>query len=63
MVKETHMAARDSQTRKGTEKPVWHTPRLEELGDIRELVQVGLAKGKSGAAHDGSSAGGPETMN
>ena len=52
----------DSSTRKGGEKPVWSTPRLEELGNLRDFVRTGNANGKSGAPSDGASMPGGESM-
>ena len=43
-------------------KPVWRTPKLEELGNLRDFVQTGHAYGKSGPANDGSSEPGGEMM-
>ena len=43
-------------------KPAWHSPKLEELGNLRDFVQTGNAFGKSGVNADGSSDPGGEMM-
>ena len=43
-------------------KRVWRSPRLEELGNLREFVRTGQANGKSGAPSDGASMPGGESM-
>ena len=43
-------------------KPAWHSPKLEELGNLRDFVQTGNAFGKSGVNSDGSSDPGGEMM-
>ncbi len=44
-------------------KPVWKTPKLQDLGNVRQFVQTGAANGKSGTKIDGDSMAGNETMN
>jgi hypothetical protein len=46
----------------GAGKPVWRSPRLEELGNLRDFVRTGFANGKSGAPSDGASTPGGESM-
>lgn len=41
----------------------WRAPKVEELGNLRDFVRTGAANGKSGAAIDGASMAGNETMN
>jgi len=43
-------------------KPVWQSPKLQELGNIRRFVRSGEAMGKSGPDVDGDSHAGNETM-
>jgi hypothetical protein len=43
-------------------KPEWRSPKLEELGNLRDFVQAGNAFGKSGPNTDGSSEPGGEMM-
>ncbi|MGQ0734852.1 MAG: hypothetical protein ACT4QD_14505 [Acidobacteriota bacterium] len=53
----------DAMTNAGQSgKPVWRSPRLEELGNLRDFVRSGNAFGKSGAPADGSSDPGGESM-
>jgi hypothetical protein len=56
------MGTTDSTTRAAGDKPVWQTPKLHELGNIRRLVQTGNAYGKSGGPNDGNSTPGGESM-
>jgi hypothetical protein len=44
-------------------RPVWNAPKLQELGNLRNLVRVGNANGKSGSLMDGGSNCGGEAMN
>jgi hypothetical protein len=44
-------------------QPLWHTPKLQELGNLRDFVRVGNANGKSGGHMDGAAACGGEAMN
>ena len=44
-------------------RPVWQSPKLQELGNIRRFVQTGNANGKSGTHGDGNSMCGGEAMN
>ena len=46
----------------GSGKLEWRTPRLQELGNLRNFVQSGHAFGKSGGPADGSSDPGGEAM-
>jgi hypothetical protein len=46
-----------------TNRPVWQAPKLHELGNLRNFVRVGNAKGKSTIDMDGSSACGNEAKN
>ena len=46
----------------GDSRPTWNTPQLQELGNLRNLVRVGNANGKSLLLSDGSSACGAEAM-
>lgn len=43
-------------------RPAWRTPQLQELGNLRSLVRVGNANGKSGGNMDGESNCGGEAM-
>lgn len=43
-------------------RPTWRAPKLEELGNLRTLVRVGQANGKSGREMDGGSNAGCESM-
>lgn len=43
-------------------KTAWRSPKLEELGNLRDFVQTGNAFGKSGVNADGSSDPGGEMM-
>ena len=45
-----------------TAKPVWRSPKLEELGNLRDFVQAGNAFGKSNGPSDGGSDPGGEKM-
>jgi hypothetical protein len=56
------MGTADSTTRVASEKPVWQSPKLQELGNIRRFVQVGNANGKSYNLMDGSANCGGEAM-
>lgn len=44
-------------------RPMWQTPQLQELGNLRSLVRVGNANGKSGSFMDGQANCGGEAMN
>jgi hypothetical protein len=50
----------DSTT--GRAKETWTSPKLEELGNLRDFVRTGFAFGKSGTPADGSSDPGGESM-
>lgn len=39
------------------DKLSWETPKLEKLGLMKDLVQEGRARGKSGPLEDGSTSG------
>ncbi len=43
-------------------RPAWQTPKLQALGNLRTLVRVGSANGKSGRNMDGYSNCGGEAM-
>lgn len=43
-------------------RPVWQSPKLQELGNIRRFVRSGEAKGKSNGEGDGNSDAGNEMM-
>lgn len=43
-------------------KPVWESPKLQQLGNIRRFVQAGHAFGKSFNLMDGTAACGGEAM-
>lgn len=61
-VKEDMLNRKDDVTPKSGPKPVWRSPKLEELGNLRDFVQSGNAFGKSGVNTDGSSEPGGEMM-
>jgi hypothetical protein len=50
------------RTNSAAPRPTWNTPKLQELGNLRSLVRVGNANGKSFLLSDGSSACGAEAM-
>lgn len=57
------MDAKDASTpQQPAGKPEWRSPRLEELGNLRDFVQHGNGFGKSGPSADGSSDPGGEMM-
>jgi len=43
-------------------KLAWRSPRLEEIGNLREFVREGNANGKSQASIDGTTSGNNESM-
>ncbi len=43
-------------------RPMWNKPQLQELGNLRNLVRVGNANGKSKLYMDGGSNCGAESM-
>ena len=49
-------------TRGDEKKPVWRSPRLEEIGNLRNFVREGHAFGKSGVGFDGGTSGSDEAM-
>jgi hypothetical protein len=44
------------------QKPAWHAPTIEELGNLRDFVREGNANGKSTLAADGTTSGNHESM-
>ena len=54
------MARVDATTRES--KKQWHSPKLRELGNLKDFVKSGVAGGKSGLHVDGESMAGNETM-
>lgn len=55
------MAAKD--VKEVAVRPVWRTPQLESLGNLRDFVRTGGANGKSGPDADGNAMLGGESMN
>jgi hypothetical protein len=45
-----------------SEQPLWHAPKLQALGNLRDFVRHGNANGKSGTMQDGNSMCGGEAM-
>jgi hypothetical protein len=43
-------------------RPMWSAPKLQELGNLRMMVRVGGANGKSGVLSDGKACSGGEAM-
>jgi hypothetical protein len=43
-------------------KPMWRSPKLQEIGNLRDFVREGNAFGKSGACADGNTSGNNEAM-
>lgn len=43
-------------------RPVWRSPHVEELGNLRDFVRSGVANGKSILTTDGDSMAGNESM-
>ena len=56
------METTDSKPGARAEKRVWHSPKVEELGNLRDFVQTGQAIGKSDGPPDGQSMAGNESM-
>ena len=54
------MANFDPAVRGG--KAEWRSPRLEELGNLKDFVRSGVAAGKSVQTTDGNSMAGNESM-
>jgi hypothetical protein len=52
-----------NQSTLGTERALWHAPKLQELGNLRDFVRTGHASGKSGTFGDGQANCGGEAMN
>jgi len=46
----------------GANKREWRSPRLEQVGNLRDFVREGNAFGKSGAGVDGTTSGNNESM-
>ena len=56
------MGTTDSKSRVKGEKRAWHSPKVEELGNLRDFVKTGNAFGKSVLTADGQSMAGNESM-
>lgn len=56
------MGTTDSKSRAKGEKRAWHSPKVEELGNLRDFVKTGNAFGKSVLTTDGQSMAGNESM-
>jgi hypothetical protein len=56
------MGTTDSTPRVNSEKRAWHSPKVEELGNLRDFVKSGNAFGKSVLTADGESMAGNESM-
>jgi len=56
------MGTTDSKPGVKREKRAWHSPKVEELGNLRDFVKSGNAFGKSVLAADGESMAGAESM-
>ena len=54
--------SKDASAPQQPAKPAWRSPRLEELGNLRDFVQHGNGFGKSGPSSDGNSDPGGEMM-
>jgi hypothetical protein len=52
----------EDDSRDGAQKLAWRSPRLEELGNLRDFVRVGHAFGKSVLTDDGNADAGGESM-
>ncbi|MCC7007769.1 MAG: hypothetical protein IT184_03040 [Acidobacteria bacterium] len=55
-------AKRDDKAETPVSKRAWHSPRLEQLGSLRDFVREGNAFGKSGPGADGMTSGNNEAM-
>lgn len=55
------MAHLKEESAGATDRKAWHSPRLEELGNLRDFVQSGNAYGKSIQTTDGESMAGNES--
>lgn len=55
-------AKRDVRAEDRVSKRVWRSPRLEQVGSLRDFVREGNAFGKSGAGVDGGTSGNNESM-
>jgi hypothetical protein len=51
-----------TQSLSGNGRRLWLSPKLQELGNLRDFVRTGNANGKSGAFGDGKSMCGGEAM-
>ncbi len=51
-----------TQSLSGHGRRLWLSPKLQELGNLRDFVRTGNANGKSGAFGDGKSMCGGEAM-
>lgn len=56
------MEATDSNSRVKGGKRAWHSPKVEQLGNLRDFVKTGNAFGKSVLTTDGESMAGNESM-
>lgn len=56
---ETHSMSNTTNT---DHRLAWSTPKLQEIGNLRTLVRVGNANGKSGSNPDGSANCSAEAM-
>ena len=52
----------ESATSGDARKPVWRSPKLQEIGNLRDFVREGNAFGKSGPCADGMTSGNNEAM-
>jgi hypothetical protein len=55
-------AVQESMASTDVRKPVWQSPRLQRIGNLRDFVREGNAYGKSGPCADGSTSGNNEAM-
>ena len=51
-----------TQPTSGNGRRLWLSPKLQELGNLRDFVRMGHAYGKSGAFGDGKANCGGEAM-
>ena len=52
----------ESASRDKAEKPIWRSPKVNELGNLRNFVRTGHAFGKSKLETDGNAMAGGESM-
>ena len=52
----------DVRAEERASKREWHSPRLEQVGSLRDFVREGNAFGKSGPGEDGMTSGNNEAM-